>query len=199
MTASLSHETDPLLNDASLDLTVVGGTPPYSYDWDNDGPEDPDNDTEDLSALAAGVYNVTVTDVNGCFDTASFQLFEPEICNDGIDNDGDGLSDCHDIDCTPPTPSNITPSNSSPCVGDPSITYTIDPIAGISNYVWTVPTSATITAGQGTTSITLTWTSSQGGQICVQSDNVGCLGVSSCIVVSTQDVPNISETPSINN
>jgi hypothetical protein len=45
----------------SIDLTVTGGTSPYTYDWSNDGAESPDNDTQDLSNLAAGTYTVTVT------------------------------------------------------------------------------------------------------------------------------------------
>ena len=53
-------------NDGSINLSVSGGLAPYTYDWDNDGLEDPDNDPQDLSGLAAGSYTVIVTDANGC-------------------------------------------------------------------------------------------------------------------------------------
>ncbi|MFH2141781.1 MAG: gliding motility-associated C-terminal domain-containing protein [Bacteroidota bacterium] len=60
---------DPLCNggsDGSIDLSVADGNPPYTYDWDNDGSEDPDDDTEDLVAIPAGTYCVTVTDAQNC-------------------------------------------------------------------------------------------------------------------------------------
>jgi len=57
-------------NDGEIDITVTGGTPPYTFDWDNDGIGDND-DTEDLTNLPSGSYNVTVTDANSCIATAS--------------------------------------------------------------------------------------------------------------------------------
>ncbi len=47
-------------DDGSIDLTISGGTAPYTYDWDNTF------DVEDPSFLNAGTYCVTVTDANGC-------------------------------------------------------------------------------------------------------------------------------------
>ena len=45
----------------SIDLTVNGGTAPYTYSWT--GPGGPYT-TEDLTGLADGTYCVTVTDLN---------------------------------------------------------------------------------------------------------------------------------------
>ncbi|WP_070138458.1 T9SS type A sorting domain-containing protein [Crocinitomix algicola] len=48
----------------AIDLTVTGGTEPYTFDWDNDGTGD--YDAEDIEGLEPGTYTVVVTDANGC-------------------------------------------------------------------------------------------------------------------------------------
>lgn len=58
-------------NDGAIDLTVAGGTGPYTFDWSNGAV------AEDLTELAPGDYDVTVADVNGCTQLASFAVSEP--------------------------------------------------------------------------------------------------------------------------
>ena len=62
-------------SDGSVNLTVTGGTPAYSFNWDN-AP-----DVEDPSGLTAGTYHVTVTDANGCTKTATATITEPPVLN----------------------------------------------------------------------------------------------------------------------
>ncbi|MBD3638628.1 MAG: S8 family serine peptidase [Crocinitomicaceae bacterium] len=50
--------------DGAINLSVSGGTPPYTYSWT--GPNSFTSAVEDPSGLEAGTYNVTVTDANGC-------------------------------------------------------------------------------------------------------------------------------------
>jgi hypothetical protein len=49
----------------AIDLLVVGGTPGYTFDWNNDGTGDFD-DTEDLTGLTSGTYSVIAKDMNDC-------------------------------------------------------------------------------------------------------------------------------------
>ena len=56
----------------SIDVTVIGGTPGYSYQWNNSAT------TQDISNLNAGYYHVTVTDTNGCMDTISATITDPD-------------------------------------------------------------------------------------------------------------------------
>ena len=44
----------------SIDATVYGGSPPYSYEWSNGAT------TQDIDGLCPGIYHVLVTDANGC-------------------------------------------------------------------------------------------------------------------------------------
>jgi gliding motility-associated-like protein len=56
----------PPLKNGAINLPLTGGTPPYSFVWDN-GTTSPYQ-----YGLAVGTYNVTITDANGCVTDTSF-------------------------------------------------------------------------------------------------------------------------------
>ncbi len=54
-----------------IDVSVAGGTAPYAYSWSNG------TSLVDLANVPSGFYTDTVTDINGCADTASFSITQP--------------------------------------------------------------------------------------------------------------------------
>ena len=73
ITITYTTEDEMMGADGSIDITVTGGNPTYSFDWDNDGTGDFD-DTEDLTGLSGGTYNVTIEDEAGCSATETIVL-----------------------------------------------------------------------------------------------------------------------------
>ncbi len=55
----------------SIDLSVVSGDMPYGFQWSNSA------QTEDIGGLGPDTYIVTVTDDNGCTETAQVTINEP--------------------------------------------------------------------------------------------------------------------------
>ena len=90
----LEGETNPSCyggSDGLIDISVTGGTAPYSYVWSNGSAE------QDAEGLSAGMYSVVVTDANGCIITSiEFELEDPdpiELTADVTDADCAGGSD----------------------------------------------------------------------------------------------------------
>lgn len=125
----------------SISLNVSGGRTPYNVDWaDIFGT----NNVEDRIGLLHGTYSVTVSDNNGCSESASI-LLNPPVCDSGTEV----------------------------CKSDIPQRYSTDSDPMVTSYFWTVPQGATIVSGQGTTVIYIDWSGATvgSGLVCVRKIN----------------------------
>ncbi len=61
------------LVDGGATASATGGTAPYTYLWSNSAT------TASITGVVSGTYNVFITDVNGCTDSASVTITEPAV------------------------------------------------------------------------------------------------------------------------
>ncbi|MDP1622508.1 MAG: T9SS type A sorting domain-containing protein, partial [Bacteroidales bacterium] len=162
----------------AIDLTVMGGTPPYGYAWSNGAI------TEDISGLTAGTYTVTVTDANLCVATSSWMVSEPPMWSVGI---------------TGPT---------AACCNEPGVDDYYANVGGFLGYVpgtmipctpadityeWVV-VGGTITSGWNTSHITVDWECCTIGTVTVTATKCdGCfLSTTLNVAVSLPPAPVIT-------
>ncbi|AKD02728.1 hypothetical protein PKOR_05815 [Pontibacter korlensis] len=116
---------------------------------------------------------VTVTAINGC-----------------------GTGAVSELDVVPQTtpPSPPTPINgpAEVCENGTDYVYSVNPIAGVNSYIWTVPADWTITEGQGTASITVT-AGKVGGVVTVKGENDCGTGADASLNVTL--LPSIPDQP----
>ncbi len=117
-------------NNGAINLTVSGGTSPYTFAWSNGAT------TEDISGVAAGTYTVTVTDAKACKTNRSVTITQPAP-----------------ITCTLSPPSQLPVCGSSgnklsAAAGFTNYEWSLDPVALAAGW--------SITDGQGTNTITYT-------------------------------------------
>ena len=123
VTSNMSLQIDPLVgtstsiscygaNDASLIVSIASSSSsvgPYVYQWI--GPSFTSSDSI-ATNLSAGLYSVTVTDINGCVVNASQQITEPSELR-----------------------YNVLSTNSSSCLGACDGTISLDIVGGTAPYV----------------------------------------------------------------
>jgi hypothetical protein len=141
--------------------TASGGAGGYAYSWSPGGATVAN---PSVSPTTTTLYTVTVTDANGC--TASSQVT---------------------VTANPlPTTSAISGS-ATVNANQAGVTYSVTATAG-SSYAWTVPSDATVTAGQGSSSITVTFGTTSGNVAVTETSPAGCVGAPVSLAVTVQAV-----------
>jgi len=92
--------------DGQIEVEISGGQAPYTFEWDNQL-----DNSNMLSGLGAGTYNLTVTDASGCRSNSVIILTEPT-----------------------PLTFNVIEKNDISCAGDEDGSISVDPKGGISPY-----------------------------------------------------------------
>ncbi|MGB3075158.1 MAG: T9SS type A sorting domain-containing protein [Chitinophagales bacterium] len=135
-------------SDGTIDITVTGGTTPYTFLW-NDG-----TTTANRADLTPGIYALTLTDAHGCgaaFDTSL--VIHPDPCSLSV-NAGPDASKCHGKSLM-----------LSAVCADQTATFSWSPTTGLNNPNIANPIT---TVGQ-TTTYTVTVNAANG---CTASDEV---------------------------
>ena len=108
-------------------------------------------------------------------DVSAAADFNGSICITASNQCGSSLQNCRAINgyvAKPVTPGSITGKGKA-CPGD-VYTYSIVAVARATSYTWAVPAGMSITAGQGTTSIEVTYTAGYAGGIMSVTASNGC-------------------------
>ncbi len=135
-----------------IDLSVIGGTSSYTYVWNNGAT------SQDISALIAGSYLVTVTDSHMCIAGDAYIITEPPVWSIGI-------TGSQTVCCEMSTPN--TTSVYSATVGGSYL--------GPVTYQWVIQ-GGTILSGQNSVSITVNWACCGTGMVWLTiSDAMPCL------------------------
>ncbi len=128
LTASTVHQNLTIVTVGSIDLTVNGGTLPYSFSWNNG------MTSADLTSVAPGFYEVGITDAHGCLVSTNVLV---------LDNQ---MSQNEDILSSMDTPTQIIPSQliNIPTDGtmgineiaEQSVTLYPNPAIGVTHIEW---------------------------------------------------------------
>lgn len=154
-----------------------------------------DGDGDTYGGASAGLFCSNpgagfVTISGDCDDgNAAVNPAASEICN-SIDDDCNGLVD----DNVPALPSlGAITGTATACLPGVagSTSYSVAAVAGATTYAWSVPSGFTITSGQGTTSIMVSWTSMAiqngiSGSVCVTASDACVSTAPSCVTIDYQ-------------
>ena len=161
------------------------------YGWEKEGTLNANN----WVAIGGNTQNLSSTTIGNLTTTTRFRR-RTAACNP-IQYSG-YVTVTITVSTSPTQPSSIT-GTAMQCPAQTSQTYSIAAVTNATTYVWSVPSGWTITAGAGSTSITVTTGSaSQNGNISVTSQNscgTSTARTLAAIVSATNTVGTASPTP----
>jgi len=178
----IASNTAPCLN-AAVNFTdnSVGAT---GWTW-NFGPN--------ASPTSSTLQNPT----NVTFNTAGPQTISLTVTGPN-GSDGETKNAYINVIATPTAASAISGDNSV-CEGDNQILYSINNIANATDYIWTLPSGATINSGVNTESISIDYNlGSTSGALSVQGSNVCGVGTISNLSITVNPLPGFAGTISGN-
>ncbi|OFY77184.1 MAG: hypothetical protein A2275_16500, partial [Bacteroidetes bacterium RIFOXYA12_FULL_35_11] len=145
ITSSISSQVNVSCNggaDGSASITASGGTPAYSYEWTGG------QTNSSATNFSAGIYYVTITDLNNCTLEDTVTITEPAVIN----------------------VNNTTQTNVS-CFGGNNGSVTVIASGGVPNYTYTWSNGATGATASGLTAGIYTVTVSD-ANLCTQTFGV---------------------------
>ncbi|NNC94677.1 MAG: Ig-like domain-containing protein [Chitinophagales bacterium] len=113
-----------------------------------------------IAFTGADSFAYSICDTSGIVCDTAFVFLQvaalgSELCGNGIDDDGDGLADCLDSDCSIAIPDTIANTNNILCEGATNIIFSTNAITNATAYNWYFPNGTNIVSGNGTTSVTV--------------------------------------------
>ena len=160
----------------TITLNPTGGTPPYQYEWENNGIIIGNGIS--INSLPAGSYDFTVTDDNGCDYGNTVDLISPNalsLTSSSVAStcgNSDGTASVNVTGGTVAVDYNYTWSNTQTGAGLPNTTSTVN---SLSSGIYQV----LVTDDNGCTDSTnITVSDSDGPTLTYSSSNIACFGVS---------------------
>lgn len=106
---------------------------------------------------------------------------------------GSGAASVYAVTVKPlPAAAGVITGLNKVCQGESNVIYQVPNIAGATGYIWTVPSGATITSGQGTTMINVNFGTATSGNIIVKGTNACGSGTMSSFAVNVVPKPTLS-------
>ncbi len=161
-------------NNGSANVTVLGGTTPYAYQWNPSG-----QSNSMATGLGAGAYTITVTDANGCTDIKSVTITQPAPLTVSVKSSAQAICSGQSVNLSTNTSGGTAPYTYSWSNGSTLSSITVAPIKTTTYIV-------TITDANGCTTIgTITIAVNPPITAVAQNASV-CPGQSAYIVVNAK-------------